>query len=131
MGSKGNTSYWATARERFLPQQRHLTGLGRFLPQQRHLTGLGRFLQGTRFRSPVEAVEAGARAVQNWCDLLARVKVESGVRSDLEPRKTFSRCGEATPQKRSRPHGGVWIDKLGVAVGYCCLAHFRVRSVAS
>ena len=118
MGSKGNTSYWATARERFLPQQRHLTGLGRFL-------------QGTRFRSPVEAVEAGVRAVQNWCDLLARVKVESGVRSDLEPRKTFSRCGEATPQKRSRPHGGVWIDKLGVAVGYCCLAHFRVRSVAS
>ena len=98
MGSKGNTSYWATARERFLPQQRHLTGLGRFLPQQRHLTGLGRFLpqqrhltglgrflQGTRFRSPVEAVEAGVRAVQNWCDLLARVKVESGVRSDPEP----------------------------------------------
>jgi hypothetical protein len=95
MGSKGNTSYWATARERFLPQQRHLTGLGRFLPQQRHflahktapcglfaLTGLGRFLQGTRFRS---LVEAGARTVQEWCDLLASVKAESGVRADLEP----------------------------------------------
>jgi hypothetical protein len=85
MASKGNTSYRATGLGRFLPQQRHLTGLGRFLPQQRHLTGLGRFLQGTRFRSPFVAVEAGAGTVQDWCDLLASVKAQSGARADLEP----------------------------------------------
>ena len=59
MASKGRVSYRAEAR--------------------------AQFLNGTRFRSPVEAVEAGARTVQEWCDLLASVKAESGVRTDLEP----------------------------------------------
>jgi hypothetical protein len=59
MGSKGRVSYWAQARVQFL--------------------------QGTRFRSPFEAVEAGARTVQEWCDLLASVKADSGVCADLEP----------------------------------------------
>jgi hypothetical protein len=62
MGSKGSTSYWAMARERFL--------------------------QGARFHSPFEAVEAGARTVQEWCEVLASVRAESGVRADLEP-ETF------------------------------------------
>jgi hypothetical protein len=59
MGSKGRVSYWAQAR--------------------------AQFLQGTRFRSPFEAVEASARTVQEWCDVLASVKAESGVRADFEP----------------------------------------------
>jgi hypothetical protein len=59
MISKGRVSYWAQAR--------------------------AQFLKGTRFRSPVEAVEAGARTTQEWCDVLARVKAESGLHSDLEP----------------------------------------------
>ena len=29
------------------------------------------FLAGTRFRTPVEAVEAGARTVEEWCECLA------------------------------------------------------------
>ena len=30
-----------------------------------------RFLAGTKFRSPVEAVEAGARSLAEWAELLA------------------------------------------------------------
>jgi hypothetical protein len=26
------------------------------------------FLEGTRFRTPVQAVEAGARSIEQWCD---------------------------------------------------------------
>jgi hypothetical protein len=59
MGSKSRAVYWVEARMQFL--------------------------KGTRFRSPFEAVEAGARTVQEWCDVLASVKSESGVRADLEP----------------------------------------------
>jgi hypothetical protein len=29
------------------------------------------FLKGTRFRTPVEAVERGARSIEDWCDCLA------------------------------------------------------------
>jgi hypothetical protein len=48
-------------------------------------TARARFLRGTRFRTPFEAVEAGARTLEEWCDLLASAKTESGLRSDLEP----------------------------------------------
>ena len=30
-----------------------------------------RFLQGTRYRTPVEAVEAGVRTLEEWTDILA------------------------------------------------------------
>lgn len=30
-----------------------------------------RFLEGTRFKSPVEAVEAGARTLGEWADVLS------------------------------------------------------------
>jgi hypothetical protein len=29
------------------------------------------FLKGTKFRTPVEAVERGARSIEDWCDCLA------------------------------------------------------------
>ncbi len=29
------------------------------------------FLKGTRFRTPVDAVESGARSIEDWCDCLA------------------------------------------------------------
>jgi hypothetical protein len=29
------------------------------------------FLRGTKFRTPVEAVESGARSIEDWCDCLA------------------------------------------------------------
>ena len=44
-----------------------------------------RFLAGTRFRSPVEAVESGARSVQDWCDVLATVKAEAVRRGEVPP----------------------------------------------
>ena len=65
MGSKSRVSYWAEAR--------------------------AQFLKGTRFRTPFEAVEAGARTVQEWCDLLASAKAEPGLHSDLEPEPETSR----------------------------------------
>jgi hypothetical protein len=30
-----------------------------------------RFLEGTKFRTPVEAVEAGVRSLGDWADMLA------------------------------------------------------------
>jgi hypothetical protein len=29
------------------------------------------FLEGTTFRTPVEAVESGARKIEDWCDLVS------------------------------------------------------------
>jgi hypothetical protein len=29
------------------------------------------FLNGTKFRTPVEAVESGARKIEDWCDLVS------------------------------------------------------------
>jgi hypothetical protein len=29
------------------------------------------FLKGTTFRTPVDAVESGARSIEDWCDCLA------------------------------------------------------------
>jgi hypothetical protein len=29
------------------------------------------FLEGTRFRTPVDAVESGARKIEDWCDLVS------------------------------------------------------------
>ena len=29
------------------------------------------FLKGTKFRTPVDAVESGARSIEDWCDCLA------------------------------------------------------------
>lgn len=29
------------------------------------------FLEGTKFRTPVDAVESGARKIEDWCDLVS------------------------------------------------------------
>ena len=29
------------------------------------------FLKGTKFRTPVDAVESGTRSIEDWCDCLA------------------------------------------------------------
>jgi hypothetical protein len=29
------------------------------------------FLKGTKFRTPVDAVESGVRSIEDWCDCLA------------------------------------------------------------
>jgi hypothetical protein len=29
------------------------------------------FLEGTRFRTPVDAVEGGVRKIEDWCDLVS------------------------------------------------------------
>jgi hypothetical protein len=41
-----------------------------------------RFLEGTEFRAPIDAVEAGVRTDQEWCDVLAAVRAEINVRDD-------------------------------------------------
>jgi hypothetical protein len=35
-----------------------------------------RFLESLPYRSPVAAIEAGARTIQDWCDLLAETRQE-------------------------------------------------------
>ena len=35
-----------------------------------------RFLDGLPYRSPVSAIEAGARSIQEWCDVLAETRRE-------------------------------------------------------
>jgi hypothetical protein len=42
-----------------------------------------RFLEGTTFRTPVEAVEAGAKSIQEWCDCLANARLEYRVNAHL------------------------------------------------
>ena len=44
-----------------------------------------RFLEGTKFRTPIEAVEAGARSTGEWCDMLANVRAEMGSRDERNP----------------------------------------------
>ena len=41
-----------------------------------------RFLEGTDFRAPIDAVEAGVRTDQDWCDVLAAVRAELNPRED-------------------------------------------------
>lgn len=40
-----------------------------------------RFLAGLPYASPAEAVEAGARSIQAWCDALTAARAEEGVRA--------------------------------------------------
>ena len=42
-----------------------------------------KFLEDTPFRSPVEAVESGARSVLEWCDCLALARLEYRVNAHL------------------------------------------------
>ncbi|HWG84474.1 MAG TPA: hypothetical protein VNT60_03235 [Deinococcales bacterium] len=35
-----------------------------------------RFLEGLPYRSPVAAIEAGARTIQEWCEVLAEARRE-------------------------------------------------------
>ena len=42
-----------------------------------------KFLEGTSFRSPVEAVESGAKSVLEWCDCLALARLEYRVNAHL------------------------------------------------
>jgi hypothetical protein len=44
-----------------------------------------RFLEGTKFRTPIEAVEAGHRSAGEWCDTLALVRSEMGSRDEHNP----------------------------------------------
>jgi hypothetical protein len=41
------------------------------------------FLEGTLFRAPVEAVESGAKSIQEWCDCLASARLEYRVNAHL------------------------------------------------
>lgn len=41
------------------------------------------FLEGTTCRSPVEAVESGAKSIQEWCDCLALARLEYRVNAHL------------------------------------------------
>jgi hypothetical protein len=43
-----------------------------------------RFLEGTKFRTPIEAVEAGHRSAGEWCDTLALVRSEMGSRDERD-----------------------------------------------
>jgi hypothetical protein len=43
-----------------------------------------RFLEGTKFRTPIEAVEAGYRSAGEWCDTLASVRSEMGSRDERD-----------------------------------------------
>lgn len=36
------------------------------------------FLEGSRFTSPVDAVEAGERTISDWCDTLALIRSRHG-----------------------------------------------------
>jgi len=68
------------------PMQRHpLTRYERRLARSEgylHAASL-QFLEGTSCRSPVEAVESGAKSIQEWCDCLAFARLEYRVNAHL------------------------------------------------
>ncbi len=46
-----------------------------------------RFLEGTKFRTPVEAVEAGVRSLGDWADMLAEEREAETLQNSMERRR--------------------------------------------
>lgn len=60
-----------------------------------------RFLNGTRFRTPCDAVEAGTRTLETWCRMLAEEHEVERERSAHPSRKQHAACG---PDSRPDAH---------------------------
>jgi hypothetical protein len=41
------------------------------------------FLEGSRFRTPVDAVESGSRKIEDWCDLVSVYRQKIATLEDL------------------------------------------------
>ena len=54
-----------------------------------------RFLEGTKFRTPVEAVEAGERSLGDWADMLAEERELETQQNSLERRRNRQALIEA------------------------------------
>ena len=59
------------------------------------------FLEGSRFASPVDAVESGERTIAEWCDTLAMVRAKSGD-TDLPMVHTEEQLLSASRAERGR-----------------------------
>ena len=46
-----------------------------------------RFLEGTKFRTPVEAVEAGIRTLGEWADMLAEEREAETLQNSMDRRR--------------------------------------------
>jgi hypothetical protein len=46
-----------------------------------------RFLEGTKFRTPVEAVEAGVRSLGDWADMLAEERELEMIQNSQDRRR--------------------------------------------
>jgi hypothetical protein len=56
-----------------------------------------RFLEGTRFRTPVDAVEAGARTLDQWADFLSEEREIEAQQSHTTDRRRFNRFPAPRP----------------------------------
>ena len=54
-----------------------------------------RFLEGTKFRTPVEAVEAGVRSLGDWADMLAEERELETQQNSLDRRRNREVMAEA------------------------------------
>ena len=53
-----------------------------------------KFLEGTKFRTPVDAVESGARKIEDWCDMVSIYRQKIATRED---RRDFADSLSHTP----------------------------------
>ena len=54
-----------------------------------------RFLEGTKFRTPVEAVEAGVRNLGEWADMLAEEREAETLQNSVDRRRNRGLLPEA------------------------------------
>ncbi len=54
-----------------------------------------RFLEGTKFRTPVEAVEAGIRNLGEWADMLAEEREAETLQNSVDRRRNRALLPEA------------------------------------
>ena len=54
-----------------------------------------RFLEGTKFRTPVEAVEAGIRNLGEWADMLAEEREAETLQNSVDRRRNRGLLPEA------------------------------------
>jgi hypothetical protein len=87
-GNERGQQWWSlealrTCRETVFPESlaAHLEPI---LRDEIPLEPLNIGLEGTKFRTPIEAVEAGYRSAGEWCDTLASVRAEMGSRDERD-----------------------------------------------
>jgi hypothetical protein len=78
-------------------------GQAQFMPRSKTnylMRAKDTFLQNLPYRTPIEAVDAGERSIQDWCDCLNETRARYGlphdpVSGDIEPIPVDSRVVQA------------------------------------